>query len=147
MALRSAACVLYALKEQPWLHQACLQTVAPALQWASRIVPQEHAVRGFCHVPLPPNPGPSNSGTFTVPAVSADLDEAACFGSSFRQQPAEFSVNVKSFLLGSQLDLVKLKPNFRDVLRAEGKVSGRSLSTPLRLKGHGRCPLRLLWPQ
>jgi hypothetical protein len=38
------------------------------------------------------------------------------------KHPSEWLVNVKSFLLGSQLDLLKLKPTFRDVLRAEGKV-------------------------
>lgn len=131
MALKGAAGVLYALHrtEHSRLRQACLQTVAPALQWAARSAQQTSAARGFCDVPPPPTPAPSTSGAFRVPPVSPDLDEAACFGSAFRQKSAEFSVNVKSFLLGSQLDLAKLKPSFRDVLRAEGKVSGHTFSS------------------
>lgn len=33
----------------------------------------------------------------------------------------EYVVDVKSFLLGSHVDLVKLRPKFQDVLRAQGK--------------------------
>lgn len=90
---------------------------------ASCSVAREHASKGFCSVPLPPDPGRPNSFGLPVAAVSDSLDEAACFGSTFRSLPREWSVNVKSFLLGSQLDLSKLKPQFRDVLRSEGKVS------------------------
>lgn len=123
--MKSAARVFCALQRT---EQVALLQCARSVEWVSRVATSfpQHA-RGFCHVPLPPNPTPSSSTAFGIPpGVSDTLDEAACFGSTFRKKPAEWSVNVKSFLLGSQLDLVQLKPQFRDVLRAEGKVSSMS---------------------
>jgi hypothetical protein len=80
---------------------------------------QEIGIRGFCHVPLPK---PSSKMMSVPRPIPENLDPVACFESSYLTK-TEWSVNVKSFLLGSQLDLIKLKPQFRDVLRAEGKVS------------------------
>lgn len=85
--------------------------------------PQAHASRGFCNTSLPSTPAPSNAFVMPPEATSSQQEEVTHTSSMLRQRPAEWSVNVKSFLLGSQLDLVKLKPQFRDVLRAEGKVS------------------------
>jgi hypothetical protein len=40
---------------------------------------------------------------------------------SENEHKSEYVVDVKSFLLGSHVDLAKLKPKFQDVLRAQGK--------------------------
>lgn len=144
--MKNAARVFSALQrsEQAAWH---LETLSPAFHWASRarVACSAPAVRGFCHIPLPPNPAPSSSGGAFTMSREAELDEAACFGSTFRKNPAEWSVNVKSFLLGSQLDLAKLKPTFRDVLRAEGKVSRFTFNTrSCVIRSHIRCQLHLL---